>query len=327
MKTPNFWKNKNCISFLLYPFSILYYIGRFLHILFSKEYKVNNLKIICIGNIVVGGSGKTPIAIKIGKMFKKNKVNFAFLSKGYKGELKNFTKVNHKKHTFKEVGDEPLLLSEIADTYICNNRMEAIKKLSKQNKYNYVIMDDGFQNPTIYKDINILVIDGNYGIGNNQLLPSGPLRETLNSALKRTSFIVLMNKDIFSLENKIKKIKNIPIFNAKTIEKRKKLINKKYIAFSGIGRNEKFFNSLNNLKYNVIKKFSFEDHHIYTENEMKKLLDISKNKKAILITTKKDWVKIDKKYKNIINYLDIDVNFSNEEKFFNFLIKRDEKRK
>ena len=143
MKTPKFWKDENVISFLLYPLSVVYGFFRKIHVIFSSQYKVSNIKIFCIGNLTAGGSGKTPIAIRVGQILKEKGIKFAYLSKGYKGEIKEFTKVELGKHEAKDVGDEPLLLAEIADTFICKNRKIAIDNLSKNFDYKIIVMDDG----------------------------------------------------------------------------------------------------------------------------------------------------------------------------------------
>ena len=317
MKTPNFWKSKNIISILLYPFSLIYGLARKLHVLFSNEYKTD-LNIICVGNITAGGSGKTPTCLKIGKILKNKNINFAFLSKGYKGKINNFTKVDIQKHNAEEVGDEPLLLAEFADTFVCKSRKKAIETLAKNYNYQVIIMDDGFQNPTIFKNKNIVIIDGEYGFGNGLLLPAGPLRESLKSAKKRASFFVIIGSD----KNNIKKfLTTKEVIEAKIVEKDQPDINKNYIAFCGLGRPKKFFSSLKKSGYNVIKEISFEDHHKYTENEIKSMFFEAEENDAYLITTKKDLVKLPKEWKNKIKCLNIEIEFNDNNKFVGLILK------
>lgn len=310
MKTPSFWNKKNLISFILLPLSCIYGILRFLHVLISKQYKGKS-KIICIGNITAGGNGKTPTALEVGRIFKENNINFAYLSKGYKGSINHFTKVDLSKHTAKEVGDEPMLLANFNDTFVCKSRKTALKELSKNYNYEYIIMDDGFQNPTIYKDKNIIIIDGKYGIGNGFLLPSGPLRETFSSAIKRTDFVIMLGDDKQNITDKIKKYNKKIIFSQIKEIKNNININDKYIAFCGIGRPQKFFDSLKKAKYNVIKEISFEDHCEYNENILDNIFLTAKENNAKIITTEKDYVKIPLKYKKDIEVLKIKVEFNN----------------
>lgn len=310
MKTPDFWNNKNLISFVLFPISCIYGILRFLHVLISKQYK-GKIKVVCIGNITAGGNGKTPVALEIGKIFKENNINFAYLSKGYKGSINHFTKVDLSQHTAGEVGDEPLLLAQCNDTFVCKNRKEALIELSKNYKYDYIIMDDGFQNPTIYKDKNIVVIDGNYGIGNNILLPAGPLRETFSSAMRRTDVVIILGKDKQNLTVKIQKYKKQIIMGYIEEVVNNSNLNDKYIAFCGIGRPQKFFDSLKKAKYNIVKEISFEDHCKYNDNILDNIFLTAKENGAKIITTEKDYVKIPLKYKKDIEVLKIKVSFNN----------------
>ena len=319
MKTPIFWKNNNVISFCLYPISIIYSFFRKMHVAFSKECKTTS-NVICIGNIIAGGSGKTPVAIRIGEILKEKNINFAYLSKGYKGVLRDFTKVNIEKHTSNQVGDEPLILANYADTFICYNRKKAFNILAKNYNYDVIVMDDGFQNPTIFKDKNIIVIDGEYGIGNGKLLPSGPMRETLDDVVKRATFFIIIGEDKQNLEKKLLEY-NAKVIHANIIEKNKSNNNESYIAFCGIGRPQKFFNSLKKSNYNVIKEISFSDHCKYTENNILKLISESKQLNAKLITTKKDWVKIPDCYKKNIEVLDIYIDFCNINEFMELLFK------
>lgn len=319
MRAPEFWKNENVISFLLYPLSLIYGFARYLHVFFNKEYKTN-LKIICVGNITVGGSGKTPVALKIGDILKEKKIDFAFLSKGYKGNIKEFTKIDLSKHTAIEVGDEPLLLAEKADTFICNNRKNAIRKLSTEYRYKVIVMDDGFQNPTIYKDISLVVVDGEYGFGNKELLPSGPLREPIFSALERASAFIIIGQDKHYIDDYLSNA-NMKTFRACIKEKNISNNKNKYIAFSGIGRNDKFFYSLKKANFDIEKQYSYGDHYNYTTDDIDTMLIEAQLDKAKLITTKKDWIRLDEKYKTEIEFLDVEIDFYDNDDFVEFILK------
>lgn len=319
MKTPKFWRDENTLSFLFYPLSLIYAFFRWVHVVTASVYRAENLKVFCVGNITAGGSGKTPIAIKIGKILKGKKIKFAYLSKGYKGSIKEFTKVDCKKHSAREVGDEPLLLAEVADTFICKDRKKSLKNLSNEGKYQVIVMDDGFQNPSIFKDKNIVVIDGEYGIGNGEMLPSGPLRESLKSAVKRTSFFVIMGQDKQNLEERFLN-NGIKVVRAYVEEKDIPKGDDKYVAFCGLGRPEKFFNSLRKAGYNIVEQLSYDDHYMYDENDYDKLVQEANKHKAKLITTKKDWVKFSVESRKAIGFLDIDIEFYNNDEFMELLI-------
>jgi len=304
MRTPNFWKSKNLSAYLLYPFSLLYYFGYKLRIFFTKPY-ISKIPVICIGNVVAGGAGKTPIAIEVGKILKSKKINFAYLSKGYSGCFEGVVKVDNKKHNAKFVGDEPLMLSEIADTYVCKNRKQGLQFLQNK-KYKFIVVDDGLQNPSFYKNKSVLVVDSEYGVGNGFVLPAGPLREKLNYVLDRVDLIVVNNN-----KNKIKTEKPIVYTKLEVINKND-FENKKVIAFAGIARPEKFFKTLEQIKCEIVKKVSFEDHYLYKDNDIEYLLRLAEKNKCNLVTTLKDWVRLSEKYKKVVKYVDIKILFENK---------------
>lgn len=274
--------------------------------------------VICIGNVVSGGAGKTPIALEIGKILKELKIDFAYLSSGFGGKIRNFTQVKNQKSS--EVGDEPLLLKEISDTFICKSRIYGARKIAAKKENQLIVVDDGLQNPSLIKDLNILVIDGNYGFGNGFLIPAGPMREPASIAINRSDLIIIIGEDKHQIAKKFcigKKVirVNIKAVNAQNFE------NKSVVAFCGIGRPEKFFESLNKNKTQVIAKFSYPDHHHYLETEINKMVNLANKNGTKLITTKKDWVRLEPKYQKQIEYFDIEAKFENEEELKEILKK------
>lgn len=310
MKTPQFWQKKNLISYLLLPLTWIYILASHLRNFFISPTKINK-PIICIGNFTAGGAGKTPIALAIGKMLKEMKVDFAYLGHGFKAKNDDLIVVNKDLNNAAEVGDEALLLSEISDVFIAKNRVIAAKKIEEIPEKKLIIMDDGLQNPSLKKDLKILVIDGEYGFGNNMILPAGPLRIKPSRAIKNIDLVIIIGEDRFNLAQKFKDKK---VILAKIIvTNQKQIVGKNFIAFCGIGRPEKFFNSLKKSGYNLIKEISFPDHYPYNKKDLEELLALSKRDKTVLITTKKDFVKFDKKYKKQIQFLDIEVEFKMED--------------
>lgn len=309
MHTPGFWQTINIISILLWPLSLIYRFAALIRRLLIKPKKINTA-IICIGNITAGGSGKTPICLAIGKILQEAKIDFAYLGHSYKAELTETTLVN-KKHNASQVGDEALLLNQIAPTFIGKNRSIAAQEISQQHKKQAIIMDDGLQNPSIIKDFAILVIDGEYGFGNNLIIPAGPLREKLNERLAEIKLIIITGK------NKIDYNKKFPdkkvIFTQHQLIEKKGLKNKNLIAFCGIGRPVKFFNILKENGYNLQDQISFPDHHQYQDHEIEKLIDLGKKTNCSLVTTKKDFVRLKKKYHKNIQFFDIEVKFNQKD--------------
>ena len=303
LKAPKFWylKRDSLLSNSLYPFSLLFRFGTKIRNLVSIE-RETNLPIICVGNIVIGGAGKTPVALKIGNMLIKSGYKPHFVSKGYGGFEKNNTLVNDW-HSPKSVGDEPLLLSEIAPTWIGLDRNKSFQ-LAKENGADCIVMDDGFQNPTLQKDFSIVVINGDQGFGNKRVIPSGPLRESINRGLSRTNLVITIGDISASVKDKIPK--HIPLIaaNFKIKEDGMMLKGQRVTAFAGIAYPEKFFNSLKLVKANIVDKITYSDHHIYNENDLLYLAEIANKNKSILVTTKKDIVRIPKNFRSLVKTID-----------------------
>ena len=309
MKTPKFWKEKNFISYSLLPLSYLYSAIKYIRNLFIKTQKINK-PVICIGNIIAGGAGKTPIAIELGRLLNEKDISFAYLSRGYGGNIEDFTLVRNKDHKFHQVGDEPLLLSQISTTFISKNRLFGAAQIAKMPDKKLIIMDDGLQNAALEKDLSILVIDGGYGFGNGLLMPSGPLREDIDSGVAKADIVVIIGKDQFDVAQ-LCKGKKVIFANIKTTNS-DIFIDKKVIAFCGIGRPKKFFDSLEESNCKIIKTISYSDHYQYKDSDLDNMILLAQKEEALLVTTKKDWVRLKPQYKTQIDYLDIKIEFDDE---------------
>jgi tetraacyldisaccharide 4'-kinase len=291
------------LSILLYPLSIIYYLIVVIKKNFSIPQKFN-IPIICVGNIYIGGTGKTSAAIEIAKILNQFK-KVCFLTKGYGRKSKKdvyLNELNIFHQNTEDTGDEPLLLNKFGHVYISNNRAEAINTIIKLG-YDAIILDDGFQDRLIFKNLNILCFDSKNWIGNSNLIPSGPLREPLTS-IKEANFIIIKGEKNQIIENEIKKISpNIEIIYAENkIENIETLKNKNFIAFTGIGNPCSFFDTLldNNIK--IIKKIIYPDHFQFSEKNYKDLSQEAENNKYNLITTEKDYVRINKQFKEKVYY-------------------------
>ena len=297
---PQFWRKITSLSILLLPFSLIY----FLIIIIRSQIQRLSLyksqaKIITIGNITVGGSGKTPLVILLSKIIKNHKI--AALIRGYKGNIAGPIMVNDN-HQFLDIGDEALLLKAHLPTCVAKNRLEGIKYLEKQG-YEIIITDDGLQDERFIKDLTIMVIDGKFGFGNGLLIPAGPLRETLKQGCGKANLaIVIGSNDL-----------NIPCstINACLVS-HIDLKQQKFIAFAGIGNPDKFFNSVIEANGAIIQSIAFADHHPYTIKEIEELLEIANKHNALLITTEKDSVRIDKRFKDQIKTLPIELKLNDE---------------
>ena len=288
---PKFWDNKNDIfSILLKPISILFYFlislkKSFIH---ARKFKI---PIICVGNIYVGGTGKTPLSIIITKELKINKKNPVIIKKYYKDH-----------------NDEHQMIKKTVDSLILNkNRTQALGEAERKS-FDVAILDDGFQDYAIEKDLNIVCFNSRQLIGNGLIFPAGPLRESFNS-LKRAQIVVINGERNRIFENRILEIsKRIKIFYSNyTPTNIEQFKNKKLYAFAGIGNPNNFFELLSEYNLDVQKKISFPDHYNFTVNEIKKMTEIASKNNFELITTEKDFYRIkDYNFKNI-KYLKLDL--------------------
>ncbi len=295
------------------PFSLLYAgVSNLLRIL-AKPYKAK-IPLICVGNISMGGTGKTPTAMAIGEYLKAQGLKVAFITRGYKGAKKDLW-VNDKSVACM-VGDEPLLLASVAPTYVCSSRVAAVKKL--ENKFDVLVFDDALQYNKLLMDFSIMVIDGGVGLGNGGIFPAGHLRESLASGIKRTQMALLVGEDKQNVQSKILKInKNYPIIKGVLEPIQKKVKAQKIIAFAGIGRPQKFFDTLKNLGYIIFKKYEFADHHFFNKIEIEKIVEEAKKNKLEIFTTQKDFVRLDKEQQKNIKYVAVKMQLEN--KFFKML--------
>ena len=301
LSKPKFWdKNKTSIlPFLLLPITILIdLVGNCKKLFIKKQFFP--IPIICIGNIYLGGTGKTPFSIKLFSILKNLKKNPAFIRKKYEA-----------------FQDEVKLQKKVGQIYEDNKRAQAIKEAIK-NKADVAILDDGFQDFSINKNLSIICFNEEQWIGNGFLIPSGPLRESLSS-LKRADYVIINGEKNINIEkiilreNKIIKIYYMK-YEAINIDEFK---NKKIISFAGIGNPINFFNLLSKNQISVLDNISFPDHYNYSEKELKDLIDKSKKNNAILLTTEKDYFRIESKYKEHIKYLKIKVVIEKEDEFIN----------
>ena len=322
---PNFWKKNNnliekIIIIILLPFSFLYFLISKIDRKIKKTRKVG-IPVICVGNINTGGSGKTPLVIYLTNLLKKKKINTHIVSRGYLGKLHGPIKVDIKKHTYKDVGDESLLLAKETTTWVSKNKFEGAL-MATLHGADVIILDDGLQNYSLHQDLKIIVVDGGFGFGNEFILPAGPLRETISSGIKKSDILIIFNKDENSIEKKIKNKITI-IHGSSKIKEFTNLKNKKIIGFSGIGNSKKFYTTLKEEKLNILKFFSFPDHYSYNKKKIASLINYAKKYNAILVSTLKDKQRIDFSQRRKIFFLDLEIGIREEENLINFLKKKE----
>jgi len=301
-KKPEFWdySGLSIWSIILYPFSILFLLASLL-IKNLKIQKKFHIPIICVGNIYVGGTGKTPLAIEIFKIIKSSEKNPSFVKKGYD-----------------YLYDEIQILKKIGETFTNKSRKEAISSLILSG-HDVAILDDGFQDFSIKKDLSILCFNSNQLIGNGFIIPSGPLRENFSS-IKKADCIFINGDKNFEFENKIKEVnKNVKIFySIYKIKDLDKFKNKKVVAFAGIGNPSNFFKLLKENNINIKKTYSFPDHHSYSKKDYDYLTKLSEED-VLLVTTEKDYSRLNDKMKKNFDYVEVNLEIENKNEFINLI--------
>ncbi len=312
-KTPTFWAESEGLGQLLLPLSLIYFLVKRLLDLIPVEQHTFKTKIICVGNITAGGTGKTPTSIAIYKFIKQNFPNkkCAFVTTGYKGDAYGPILIDNNKNTADEVGDEAYMLSNHGDSIMCKSRLLACK-FAQEQSYDVIILDDGLHDKRIKKDLLLCVIDSKYGLGNGLVIPAGPLRDRPDFAIEGATDILMIGEPNPELFKKIerKTHKNLALSTANisvSSEHDKKNL---YLAFAGIGRPEKFFDTLKNMELAIVETVSFPDHHYYIEDDIEYLKELSEKQKARLITTEKDFTKLPEEIKKITECVRIDLNIN-----------------
>ena len=305
-KKPKFWdyKKPNIISYLLLPISVLVKIAKFIKNVTIKKKKFQSIKTICIGNIYLGGTGKTSLSLKINKIL-KDKIKSCFIKKYYSNQI-----------------DEQKILEKNGKLFKSKNRSESIKQAINED-FKVAIFDDGLQDPSINYDYNIVCFNTNNWIGNGQTIPSGPLRENIKNLKKYKNVFLNGNKEnIENIEKYIHEIDpNINIYQGEYIPLNIDEFDKKnkYLVFSGIGNHKTFVSMLKINDINVVKDIEFPDHYKYSTKEIDNIISISKKLDCKIITTEKDYMRLNNN--NEINYIKSELEIINEETFLNNISK------
>ncbi len=276
--------------------------------------------VICIGNLVAGGAGKTPVALAIGATLKALGKRAHYLSRGYKSAIDGVLLVDPAKHTAQEVGDEPLLLAEVLPTWVAKDRVAgAVEAIAAGAEI--IIMDDGFQNPYLHKDVSLLVIDGQYGFGNERLLPAGPLREPISAAMERASAIIMIGDDQNEVLHHVPS--SLPILRAKLqpTPAAHFLHDKPVVAFCGIARPRKFYRTLQQIGCVIRKSVSYSDHYNFKPKDLEFLRSKAKEFGATLVTTTKDYVRLPADMRPEVTQVPVEILFEDNATLLKTILK------
>ncbi len=289
MRQPEFWNQRDLVSrfmsAILSPLGWLYGASVEWKAAHAQPYRAQ-AKVVCVGNLTVGGTGKTPIAMAIAEYLSAHGRNVCFLTRGYGGRTKGPMRVSAGA-SVADVGDEPLQLSQIAPVIVSEDREQGAR-LAEADGFDTIIMHDGHQNFTLEKDRALVVVDSSIGFGNGLMIPAGPLREPVTHGLQRADAVVVVGGDALALPDL-----DIPVLQARLITPEQPILQgERVVAFAGIGRPKKFFQSLAGLGAIVLETRSFGDHHRYAPSEIARLKAWAKGLDARLVTTEKDFVRL-----------------------------------
>ena len=292
MRAPSFWWKPGRGS-LLSPLGGIYGAAAWLRL--QKAGRSAGIPVICLGNLTVGGAGKTPAALTVARILLAAHRRPFFLSRGYGGRLRGPVTVNPKFHRAADVGDEPLLLARLAPTIVARDRV-AGAEAARFGGASVIVMDDGFQNPSLQKDLAILLVDSRRGIGNGQIFPAGPLRAPLGAQLARAHALVTVGAgDGAAIVERDARRRRLPIFHGRIApdpETVAALAGRKVLAFAGIADPGKFFTTVEQAGIVIGARQEFADHHCYTAAEARDLLARAQADNLVLLTTEKDHVRL-----------------------------------
>ncbi|MFQ5984409.1 MAG: tetraacyldisaccharide 4'-kinase [Alphaproteobacteria bacterium] len=309
MRAPDFWRRDGLAPALLAPLAWGFAAAGRARRAFARPARAP-CPVVCVGNLVVGGAGKTPATLALARRLKEAGHNVHLLGRGYGGRRRGPLRVDHARHDAREVGDEALLLAAEAPTWVARDRV-AGARAAAQAGAEVVVMDDGFQYPGLEKDLSLLVVDARYGFGNGRVMPAGPLRETLADGLARAQALVLVGDDGHGLKPRLEELK--PSVLGAHLEpgpEAAALGGKRVLAFAGIARPGKFFHTLETLGCRVAAARAFPDHHRYDPDEIMTMVEDAHRLDAVPVTTEKDAVNLPPEARPMVKVVPVHLVFN-----------------
>ncbi|HET8727370.1 MAG TPA: tetraacyldisaccharide 4'-kinase [Alphaproteobacteria bacterium] len=312
MKTPRFWyRPRGAAATVLAPLGQVYDAAGRLRRSLANPHRAG-IPVICVGNLVAGGAGKTPVAIAIVRHLKQRGVDAHFLTRGYRGREKGPVRVDLARHDARAVGDEPMLLAAVAPTWVARDRARGAAAAEAAGAA-AIVMDDGFQNPRLAKDLSFLVVDGEVGFGNRQVIPAGPLRETARGGLARATAVIVMGDDRHGIGVEAA-ARGLPVLHGRLRPAGRTdwLRGSAVVAFAGIARPDKFFDTLKALGARLVADFGYGDHHRFRPDEIMQMADLAGAAGALLVTTAKDYARLPDEARPMVKVLAVEVAWADE---------------
>lgn len=313
MRAPGFWSQppSHPLARLLWPVGAVY--GRLTAARMDEPGERAACPVLCIGNLTLGGAGKTPTAIRIAAMLQDAGMRPAFLTRGYGGRERGPLVVEPGGHDSGTVGDEPLLLARRARTVMARDR-SAGARLCVERGADVIVMDDGLQNPSLTKDLSLAVVDAGAGLGNGLTFPAGPLRVPLDRQWRHVGGLVLIGDGALGeAVARNAQSRDLPVHRARLVpETGTDLAGRAVLAFAGIGRPEKFFETLRGCGARVVETRAFPDHHRFSERDLAGLADWTRRLGTVLVTTEKDAVRLPPGFRETVTVLRVALAFEDE---------------
>ncbi|MGE5477032.1 MAG: tetraacyldisaccharide 4'-kinase [Bacteroidales bacterium] len=310
MRAPDFWHHPSLASRLLAPLGSLYAWVVARRLAEAEEYRPA-VPVICVGNIVTGGAGKTPVCMAVVERLRARGRQPHLLTRGYGGSEVGPRAVDPIRHDAARVGDEALLLAQCAPTWVARWRPDGALAAAEMGA-DILVMDDGFQNPSIAKDLSLVVVDGAYGFGNGLPMPAGPCRETVAAGLARADAVVVVGEDKAGIAGRCG---DLPILQGRLVPgpEAAGFKGRKVVAFAGIGRPAKFFATLEDVGAELVATHSFPDHHAFTRAELAELVAEAERHGALLATTAKDAVRVPQDLRAALSVLTVRLEWDTPE--------------
>lgn len=296
MKAPDFWRpgSGGAAATVLAPLGWLYGMGTALRLQVGRPHRFD-VPILCVGNLIAGGSGKTPVVIDFAERLRGRGLNVHIVTRGYGGTVSGFHPVGDD-DCAAAVGDEALLLARVAPTWVADDRRAGCRVAVREGA-EAIIFDDGFQDPCVWKTLSVVVVDGGFGFGNGRMIPAGPLRERISAGLSRADAVVVVGTDDCNVAAHFPPGLTVMTAMPEPDPRVRERTSQPALAFAGIGRPEKFFQSLRDTGVTLAGVHRFADHHRYTADELGHLKAEAQALGAFLITTAKDFVRIDRAHR------------------------------
>lgn len=309
MRAPDFWRRRGAPSALLAPLGAAYGAAAIVRRRLARPWRAA-VPVVCVGNITVGGAGKTPLAIALCRHLEAAGMTPHLISRGYGGRTIGPCRIDPDRHGADAVGDEPLLLAAVAPTWVARDRAAAARAAEDAGA-GCLVLDDGLQNFGLAKDLSVIAIDGGYGFGNRRVVPAGPLREPLGAGLARTNAAVVIGTD--QAGGGSLAAASMPVYAADMAPlagpARDGIAGRDVLAFAGIGRPAKFHDTLRGLGCRLVATEDFPDHHPYGADEVARIVERAAAAGALAVTTAKDAVRLPRDARAMVRILEVELEW------------------